>query len=154
MFCTGCGNNISNKLNYCNGCGEKVVKNEDEEGNLSPLNSLITMLAFIALGGLGILVGFVAMMLGKGVIHEAVAILAVAYLVSLSIICFSITRLISKLIDVKANTKTNKAENLQTPQSQPLSMPTNPQLNEYKQPVGSVTDHTTKTFDEVFVKRN
>lgn len=154
MYCNGCGNNISNKLNYCNVCGEKVVKNEDGERNVSPLNSLITILGFVALGGLGILVGFVAMMLGKGVTHEAVAILAIGYLIALSVICFSITRLISKLIDAKSVAKTNTTENYQTPQPPVVSMPTNPQLNEYKQPIGSVTDHTTKTFDEVFVKRN
>lgn len=153
MYCAGCGNNISSKLNYCNVCGERVVKNEDEEGKVSPLNGLITTLSFVALGGLGILVGFVAMLLGKGVTHEAVAILAIVYLITLFGICFSIIRLMSKLIDANSNAKT-RIENYQTPQTPQLSMPTNPQLNEYHQPLGSVTDHTTRTFEETFVKRN
>lgn len=151
MYCAGCGSVLNNKLNYCNICGARVIKETDEEGKFSPLNSLITTLAFVALGGLGILVGLIAMLLNKGMNHETVAILAVGYLIVLFGICFSLIRLMSKMIEVNSHKKIDKVETYQTPQ---LSMPTNPQLNEYQQPIGSVTDQTTRTFDESFVKRN
>jgi hypothetical protein len=151
MFCSKCGNQVNVNLNYCNICGAKMAKENEESGRVSPLNALITTISFVALGGLGILVGFIAMLLNKGMTHEAIAIISGCYLATLFGICLSLTRLMSKLIDAGSGKKPESGEIYQTPV---LSMPTNPQLNEYKQPVGSVTDHTTKTFDEAFVKRN
>jgi hypothetical protein len=156
MYCTKCGSQVNTSLNYCNICGAKMAKETVKEGKFSPLNGLITTLSFVALGGLGILVGFIAMLLKKGMTHEAIAIIALFYLATLFGICFSIIRLMSKLIDANSAKNINTAETSRTEVSQTplLSMPTNPQLNEYKQPIGSVTDHTTRTFDEAFVKRN
>jgi hypothetical protein len=151
MFCSKCGNQVNVNLNYCNICGAKTGKEAQGESRVSPLNALITTIAFVALGGLGILVGLVSILLDRGLTHEAIAIISGCYLATLLGICLSLTRLMSKLIDADSGKKPEPVETYQTPV---LSMPTNPQLNEYKQPVGSVTDHTTKTFDEVFVKRN
>jgi hypothetical protein len=150
MFCSKCGFQANQSLNYCNNCGARMLK-ETEEGKILPLNALITALALVALGGLGMLVGLISMLLFNGMTHEAIAIISICYLATLFAICFSMTRLISKLIESPTVKKTEKSESSQTPQ---LSMPTNPQLKEYQQPIGSVTDQTTRTFDEAFVKRN
>lgn len=151
MYCSKCGNNVTNKLNYCNNCGAKMANDESVERKPSPLGVLISSLPFIVLGGLGILIGLLAMLLNKGVTHETVAIIAVFYLAALTSICFGLIRVLSKLISINYDKQTDRVENYQTPQ---LSMPTNPQLNEYHQPIGSVTEHTTKSIDEFFVKRN
>ena len=127
-----------------------MIKDTEDE-TVSPFKALITTLAFVALGGLGILVGLIALLLNKGVAHEAVTIISMLYLGTLFGICFSLIRLMSKLIDTKLDKKTESLATYQTPQ---LSIPTNPQLNEYHQPLESVTEHTTRTFDEAFVKRN
>ncbi len=151
MYCSKCGILIPEKLNYCNSCGEKLGKNNEDENTKPLLNTLLKSVAFISVSGLGLFVALVAVLLNRGVNYETLGIISMLYLATLFGICFSLIRLMSKLIVVNIDKKLERAEILQTPQ---LSMPTNPQLNEYQQPVGSVTEHTTRTFDEAFVKRN
>lgn len=152
MFCSKCGSQVNQSLNYCNNCGARMTKDGDAGSKFSPLHSLITALALVSLGGLGILVGLIALLLLNGVKHDVVAIISIFYLATLFAICFSTARLISKLI---VSPPIKSIEEPASPSSQlpQLSMPTNPQLNEHRQPIGSVTDHTTKTFDEDLVER-
>lgn len=149
MFCSKCGNQVSDTLKYCNVCGAKLVKNKEEE-NQSPLGVLIASLPFIVLGGLGILVGLLAMLLSKGVNYETVGIIAVFYLAALTAICFNLFRVMSRLIDVK--TKAESSNEVY----QPVQLPAvnTAQLEESKQQPFSVTDNTTRTFDKAYVKRN
>jgi hypothetical protein len=152
MYCAKCGSQINLNLNYCNICGAKTASGIEPEGKVSPLTHLITALTFITLGGLGILVGLIALLLDRGVKHEAVAILATIYLVTLFGISFSLARLTAKLVEVKIK---EKAES--TPQVfQPVQLPApnTAQLEESHQPPVSVTEHTTRSFNQAFVKRN
>lgn len=157
MFCSKCGNQVNAKLKYCNFCGVKLAKNDWDEdfggtGNISPLNGLITALPFIVLGGLGILIGLLAMLLKQGVNHETVGIIAVFYLASLTAICFSLIRAMSKLIEMKAKEKAESHSQVIPPVQLPAV--NTAQLEEMRQQPFSVTDNTTRTFDEAFVKRN
>ena len=129
-----------------------MAKDEETGNNLSPLNVLITALPFIVLGGLGILVGLLAMLLKQGVNHETVAIIAVGYLIALTAICFSLIRAMSKLIELKTNEKAKS----QTQVFPPVQLPAvnTAQLEEPKQQPFSVVDNTTRTFDKAYVKRN
>jgi len=152
MYCAKCGTVVTEKLNYCNSCGEKLTKDKGGDSHESVLSTLLKSIGFISVAGLGLFVGLVAVLLNKGMTHEAVAIISGCYLATLFGICFSLTRLMSKLIDIKPSEKAESlSQSFQTPQ---LVMPTNPQLGEYQQPIGSVTDHTTRTFDEVLIKRS
>ena len=150
MFCSKCGNQVNAKLKYCNVCGAKTAKDEEAEGGkISPLNALITTLSFVALFGLGILVGLVGVLLKNSVPNDVLIIIAVSYLITLFGICFSLTRLMSKLIDAKTKAESS---NQAIPLVQ-LPAPNTAQLEEMKQPF-SVVENTTRTFDEEFVKRN
>lgn len=153
MFCSECGNQLNDKLRYCNNCGARTQKDEDSGQNIhSPLNILFIALPIIVLGGLGILIGLLAMLLDRGVRPEPVSIIAVFYLATLTAICFSLIRMMSKLISVKPK---EKAES-QNQVYQPVQLPAlnTAQLEEPKQQPFSVVDNTTRTFDEAFVKRN
>lgn len=152
MFCSKCGNQVNIKLKYCNVCGAKLAKSEeDEEGKVTPLNALITALPFIVLGGLGILIGLLAMLLKQGVNHETVGIIAVFYLATLTAICFSLFSVMRKLIDVK-NIEKAESQNQAFPPVQ-LPAPNTAQLEEMRQPF-SVVDNTTRTFEKVSLKEN
>jgi hypothetical protein len=72
MFCSSCGKQIDNSLKFCNGCGERIKKEEED----SPLNSLIVALIVIGTAGLGILVGLSAVLLDKITAFGPVLILA------------------------------------------------------------------------------
>lgn len=154
MFCSKCGSQINGKLKYCNICGAKLIKTDEyeEEGKFSPLNSLITTIAFVALGGLGILVGLLAMLLKQGVNHEPIAIIAGMYLIALTAICFSLIRVMTKLIDSNAKEKAGSQNQI----FQPVQFPTpnTAQLEEPKQQPFSVVDKTTRTFEKIPLKDN
>ena len=151
MYCAKCGSQINLNLNYCNVCGAKTGK-DDETSQSSALNSLIAALIFVTLGGLGILIGLVALLLERGVTHETVAILATIYLAMLFGISFSLVRLTAKLVDVKIKEKAESSN--QAFQPVQLPAPNTAQLEESSQPPISVTEHTTRSFNQAFVKRN
>ena len=150
MYCSKCGNVISDKLNYCNICGGKLT-NDTDNSHEPILNSLIISITLISLVGLGCVIGLVAMLLGNGVAQPTIVFLAIFFLLALLGIVFTVGKQISKLIDSKLvkNTQTN---DIILPHQ--LSAPTTAQLEEPKKQPFSVTDNTTRTLDEVFVKRN
>jgi hypothetical protein len=148
MFCATCGNAINDKLNYCKSCGAKIVKDE-RETPASMMNHMVTSLTFIALGGLGILIGLVSVLLKNGFDQAGIVVVAGIYLAALFGICYMLLSQLTKLIDAKLNRKHEPAppaENYQPPQ---LFAKTTAQLEEQREPVASVVDHTTRTFDKI-----
>jgi uncharacterized protein with PQ loop repeat len=151
MFCQKCGTLINANLNYCNNCGAKTTKNEDEK-KFSPLGLLITTLAFVSVCGLGILVGLIAILLDKFLHPEPIIALSFFYLLTLFSICFFIIKQISKLTDLHIQERTQTVQPFyQNPQ---ISAPNTAQLEEPKQQPISVTENTTKTLDEILLKRS
>lgn len=150
MFCAACGSAINDKLNYCKNCGAKIAK-EEEETPSSMMNNVITATTWITLGGFGILVGLVSVLLKNGFDQKGIMLVAVVYLAALSGICYMLLSQLPKLIDAKLNRPPQDAaplaaEGYQSPQ---LFAKTTAQLEEHREPVASVTDHTTRTFDKV-----
>jgi ABC-type transport system involved in multi-copper enzyme maturation permease subunit len=150
MYCSKCGTITNNKLNYCNICGGKLADNPDDL-HKPILISLIISLSVVSIIGLGSVIGLIAMLLSRGVRDEMIVMLVGGYLFILFSIIFTIGRQLSKLIDSKF-VKNNPAADIVFPPQ--LSAPNTAQLEEPKQPPFSVVDKTTRTFDEVFIKRN
>jgi len=152
MYCSTCGSSISGALKYCKNCGVKLVKDDEKEDTPeSILDNLLTTLCFVALGGLGILVGLVAVLLGKSVYFQLVAVIAVTYLITLFGICYMLLSQIPKLIDAKLNNKSEQSERMQPEQ---LYAKNTAQLEEAREPIGSVTENTTRTLEKASVERN
>jgi len=129
----------------------KAPEIDKDSGPGKMLNHLLTSLVFIVLFGMGILLGLVAVLLKNEVKTEVVMMIVIAYLVSIFGICFSLARQVPKLIDARLKNWGNSTE---TFEPQQLNPPITAQLHEYHQPVMSVTDHTTRTLDEMPLKRN
>ncbi len=146
MYCSTCGSAMNAELNFCKSCGARIAKEKEKDSTKSILDNLLTTLFLVVMFGLGILVGLVAVLLGNGVNHETVAIIAVCYLVAVFGICFMLLSQVPKLINANLNPKRETSENYQPPQ---LAARTTAQLEEHREPVGSVTDHTTRTLDKV-----
>ena len=153
MYCSKCGNLVTEGLKYCNNCGARLTRElENKEGTPGKmLDKLLTTLFLIVMFGMGILIGLVAVLLGNGQKPEVVTLITVAYLLAIFGICFTLVRQVPKLIDAKLKGWSNEPEVIRQPQ---LVSPVTGQLEEYRQPIGSVTDHTTKTLAYVPVKRN
>lgn len=153
MFCERCGKQIDSALNYCNSCGVQLKKEKDQGKSI--LGSLISALISVAVVGLGVLVGLMAILLDKVPNPEPVFIFGLIYLAVLFGICFMIMRQISRVIGKQLD----EPKQYQTPQATdfvpPVQLPqqrTNP-LDEFREPA-SVTDHTTRTLEEVPIRRS
>lgn len=147
MYCERCGKQIEEALNFCNGCGAQLKK--DGETKQSVLIMLITALIAVGVGGLGILIGILAVLLNKIDRFEPVFFFAAFYLVLHFGICFMIARQISKMIDAKIKSPDTTETSRSAVRLPPRS--TN-QLEEFHPPA-SVTDSTTRTLDKVPLQR-
>ncbi len=107
--------------------------------------NLLTSLTLVALGGFGVLIGLVAVLLGNGFDHKGIMVIAFFYLAALFGVCYMLLNQLPKLIDAKINPKRETPESYQ-PQ---LFAKTTAQLENHREPVMSVTDNTTRTFDKI-----
>ena len=154
MFCPNCGKTVNQKLKYCNGCGERLSKASeiDKEGTPGKmLDNILTTLFLVVMFGLGILVGLVAVLLGSNVEPKLVVFISIAYLAAVFGICYTLLTQVPKLIDARLKTNEFAEESRHASRLMPL---TTAQLEEHREPVMSVTDHTTKTLDQVPLKRD
>jgi len=151
MFCPNCGKTVDAKLKYCNGCGERLSKADEVDADGMPgkmLDNILTGIFLIVMVGLGILVGLVAVLLGNDVQIAPVVVIVFAYLTAIFGICFMLLKQVPKLIDARL-----KAMNLaEHPRS--LQAPITAQLEEFREPAMSVTEHTTRTLDKAPAERN
>ncbi|HSK71842.1 MAG TPA: hypothetical protein VK892_09125 [Pyrinomonadaceae bacterium] len=154
MYCSRCGNLISEELNFCSRCGERVNKTELAETSKKKnetLDTLALTTIFVGVGGLLFLVGLVGVLLEKTISTQAIIIIVVAYLAAWLGVCLKLLGQISKVVDANLNERKPKEEELSQPAR--LTAPTTAQLEEHREPVLSVTENTTKTLDEVLVER-
>ena len=150
MYCQKCGNQVSDALKYCNNCGAKQRKGKDKSVGEKMLDDLLTTLFLVVMFGLGILVGLVAVLLNFELPKELVGLITTAYLVTIFSICFMLLGQVKRVIG--ANLELPKERD--DPPEAFLQMPrrTTAQLESNFEPA-SVTEHTTRTLDEVLVER-
>lgn len=152
MFCPNCGKNVDQKLKFCNGCGERLAKATDDlDSPGKMLDGILETIFWLVVASLGILIGLVAVLLSNNVKPDAVGLIILAYLATIFGISFSLARQVPKLIDAKLRRWNAESDSTRVSQLPP---PTTAQLEEYREPAMSVTDHTTKTLDPVPVDRN
>ena len=154
MFCPNCGTTVNKKLKYCNSCGERLSKSGEIDKDGMPgkmLDNILTTVFLVVMFGLGILVGLVAVLLGSNVEPKFVVFITIAYLAAVFGICYTLLTQVPKLIDARLKADGFAEESRQAERLTPL---TTAQLEEYREPVMSVTDRTTKTLDKVPIERN
>ena len=154
MFCPNCGTTVNKKLKYCNSCGERLSKSSEIDKDGMPgkmLDNILTTVFLVVMFGLGILVGLVAVLMGSGMPQGPVVVIIVAYLAAVFGICYTLLTQVPKLVDARLKADEFVEESRQAARLTPL---TTAQLEEYREPVMSVTDHTTKTLDKVPIERS
>lgn len=153
MFCPNCGQTVNKKLKYCNSCGERLSKAAEIDKDGMPgkmLDNILTTVFLVVMFGLGILVGLVAVLLGNGVPVAPVVLIAVVYLATIFGICYALVTQVPKLIDARLRSNEFEERSHEARRLEPM---TTGQLEEYREPVASVTERTTKTLDRVPVDR-
>lgn len=150
MYCAACGSEINDKLNFCKNCGAKIAK-EEEDTPRTMMNELLVTLTWVALGGLGILIGLTAVLLKNGFDHQGIMVIVGLYLAALFGICFMLLKQLPKLIDAKLHQKAGAPESYQPPQ---LFAKTTAQLEEHREPAVSITENTTRNFEKIPLRKS
>jgi len=148
MYCESCGNQIDESLNYCNSCGTQLRGETRSQKSLAFV--LVGSLTVIVILGLIIVGSLLVTLLDRVSRPEPVFVFAMVFLLVLFGVCFMIMRQVSRLIDHEL-----KAREVPKRKGEPLvQLPpkSTAQLDEFREPA-SVTDHTTRTLDEVQVPR-
>ena len=153
MYCERCGKQLDEALNFCNSCGAQL-RNAGETGQKSVLHTLVVALIVVATGGIGMLAVMLPILLDRVPSIEPVIAFAIFYMALLFGVCYMIMRPIMKLVDAKIAGKNiydpapaNKQSLVQLPPK------TTAQLEEQREPA-SVVDATTRTLEEIPLRRN
>ena len=150
MYCSNCGNKVTEGLNYCNRCGGKV-QGIDSVVSESVAERLASSLRWIGFGGFIALIALVAMMLKDNILDATVVTIIAMFLTTLFGICFLILWQISKLTASQSNS-TRVDSSASAPAGLESKIPD--QLEQPQQPPASVVENTTRTLDKVPVTRD
>ena len=147
MYCSGCGTQLESELNYCNRCGNRVAKtNADSVAeNMSQGASYV--------GGFGLIAYIFVMLVMVKSNVETTALVKISFLYLFALFGMVFLMIRQSAVFAKKN-GVNRAEINAPPQAAYLPPATTAQLTDpVEDGIGSVTEHTTKTLDEVLIDR-
>jgi hypothetical protein len=149
MYCAHCGTSIPDNLNYCKNCGARVEKNPLVVSNSS---SRLVIAAAGAIGVVGLIcfVPLLKILLESRLDQPALLLVLFGYLITVFL-------LIAMLVghawkhsgDIRIHQ--NESDNYAPPRS--FRGPITARLEEHREPAVSVTEHTTRTLDEIPIER-
>lgn len=162
MYCPSCGTELTQEMSYCNRCGAslKAVANQ-ADAPVSRVNStgaawaISIAVAFITLGGFGLIFGLVMAMVSRGVhVTEESMILIITALLVILVVDWLLIRQLPRLLGL-FQYKTEKEEP-KKPELKKLELSgkSKPQIAAPFEPASSVTDHTTRTFEPIYRERD
>jgi len=149
MYCSHCGSLSAGNLNYCNNCGARNERNPLVIGN-SASRPFAFGAAVIGMVGL---VGFFPVLrelLHSGVDPLVMIVLLIAYLATV-LLMFAV--LVGHVWKNSGDIRVKAPQSDQDGQDRYLRPITTAQLEEPHDAPASVTEHTTRTLDEVPLRR-
>lgn len=153
MFCPSCGSEVTSELSYCNRCGAnlKPLNHSRQPVKLVGATWAISMaVVLVTLGGFGMMFGLVMALISHGVnLSGGGMLLIVLSLLIILAIASLLVRQLSRVLDL-AQLSGSASES----KERKLSEQRMPQIGAPRQPVASVTEHTTRIFDPVQHQRD
>jgi len=153
MFCPSCGAEQNQTLSYCNRCGAnlKPIESGVPRGKLVSAAWAVSLaVASVTLGGFGMIFGLVFALINRGMSLSAggIGLVILSSLIILTIDWLLIRQLSRVLNLPRAARETAPVSQAALNESSPtlLAAPS--------QPVSSVTDQTTRTFEPVVKDRD
>src|ERR1044072_1692606 len=141
MYCANCGTPRTQGLSYCNRCGTDL-RERVEASNTKAIAAFLTAITLLGVGGLGImLAGALVLPKGAGLSQELVGVFMLFTFLIVSMTEIILVRNLSKL---SGSTETKNAFPAPPPMQHDLRLPQGTPLGE---PVGSVTENTTRTLE-------
>jgi hypothetical protein len=165
MYCASCGAEVSEGMSYCNRCGAKLKAGSEEVAVVSPSQppmrvsagaawAMAAAVALITIVGFGAVFSMVMAFVTRGLsLDEGRLAVVVMALVSVVLIDWMLLRQFTRLTSGKSQATEDapaKPEKRQLA-GKPSAVP--PQLAAPREPVGSVTENTTRTFEPVYRER-
>ena len=137
MYCANCGSQISAELSYCNRCGFNL--REESKPNTRVATACLSAIMIIAVFGLAVMFGGALALKKTGFNQDFIGFFLFLSFLLVSSTEFLLFRNLSKLAGLKQT-----ARPALPPVQQDLRLPQGTPLGE---PVGSVTDNTTRTLE-------
>jgi len=141
MYCSNCGTPVTAGLSFCNRCGVDL-RERKESKNTGAITAFLTAITVIGIVGLGI-------MLGGSLVLRKEAGLPVE-LVGFFMLCTFVIVVLTEIMLVRNLSKLTSASEakhyLPTTQQAPLELRP-PTTTSFGEPIGSVTDNTTRTLE-------
>lgn len=153
MYCTKCGNLVSDGLAFCNKCGNRVKQEKSGSGDAmseSSTNFLIAAMLGIPIAGIGVMIGLITVLKRElDMPNEMVGIIAIMGFILL--FAAELGFLFLLLVRTHAQKKISleqAASQAQLNDARTKSL-AEAQFQNIATPVPSVTEHTTRTLDPV-----
>ena len=140
MYCVNCGAPRTQGLSYCNRCGADL-RERVESSNTGAITAFLTAITLLGLGGLGILLGG-ALVLRRGALLSQ-ELIGVFMLFTFLIVSMTEIMLVKNLSKLFSSSEHKNYFPVAPPIQHDLRLPQGTPLGE---PVGSVTDNTTRTL--------
>jgi hypothetical protein len=148
MYCSTCGVSVVQGLSYCNHCGAKLTAENTTKTSEVKTESLVwAMVAVLVFGFVAIVFLMMAMkMVG----------LNVGQILAFTILSFLIMLLVEGVFTWQLLLRKRGAEigNIALAKDQTTKELDAAQARLLPEPMPSVTEHTTRTFEPIFVERN
>ncbi|PWT92633.1 MAG: hypothetical protein C5B55_05925 [Blastocatellia bacterium] len=144
MYCTNCAAPLSNGLSYCNRCGASL-KEKGRSTSTTAITAFLTAITALGVIGMGIMLGG-SLVLRKeaGLAQELVAFFMLLVFTITAITEISLVRQLSRLLDTS---RVPRPLTSATPASHELRAAPG-------EPIGSVTENTTRTLEYAHRERN
>jgi len=140
MYCSNCGTPRTQGLSYCNRCGVDL-RERVEPTNTAAISAFLTAITLLGIGGLAVMLAG-ALMLRKGA-NLSQELICIFMLFTFLIVTITEIMLVKNLSRLSGTTERKNfpapapmQHDLRLPQATPLS-----------DPVGSVTENTTRTLE-------
>lgn len=145
MYCSACGSAVSQNPAYCNRCGAKL---RSAEGALT-LDSLVWAIVSLLIAGVGVIIGLMAVMKNVVGFNEGVILLVTA----LSFLALLTAEGVLIRILLGTWKGGREADGAAWPQEQKTQELGEARPRELPEPVPSVTEEPTRTFEPVYSER-
>ena len=141
MYCPNCGTTITSEISFCNRCGNDL-RERTEPRSTYAITAFLTAITSIGIVGLGIMLGgSLVLRREAGLPVELVGFFMMFTFVIVALIEVMLVRNLSKLLGSAERTK-----HLPIAPQPPLELRP-PTTTSFGEPLGSVTDNTTRTLE-------
>ena len=158
MYCPSCGSELTSELSYCNRCGAQLKPPPNQSGEahsklVGATWAISLAVVLITLGGFGMMFGLVMALISNGINLSGggMVLLGFGLLIILAVASLLIRQL-SRVLDV-AQLSGGAPQSKQSHQPILSEKPVQ-QIGAPREPVASVTEHTTRMFEPVIKDRD